>query len=120
MSSPWYDKCQKVPWQPPNYVFGIVWPILYAMYGILLYSAWGTTDVRNILIVGLVANLAWVPLYAANVVFALLLLSGMILISLKTIYMLKKRQIFLFAPYLAWLCFAWTLNAYQALNCSAQ
>uniref|UniRef100_A0A6C0IN06 Tryptophan-rich sensory protein n=1 Tax=viral metagenome TaxID=1070528 RepID=A0A6C0IN06_9ZZZZ len=26
----WYDKQKKAPWSPPSYVFGIIWPILYA------------------------------------------------------------------------------------------
>ena len=25
----------KAYWQPPNYVFGIVWPILYTLFGII-------------------------------------------------------------------------------------
>ena len=27
--SSWFDKCIKPPWQPPNYVFKYVWPVLY-------------------------------------------------------------------------------------------
>ena len=117
MEPRWYDKCPNVPWQPPNYVFGIVWPILYALYAITFFLERNRPESRNLLLIGIAMNLAWVPLYAFNVVLALLLLSGMIYIAVKTIYALKKAHILLFAPYLAWICFAWTLNAYLAVNC---
>jgi tryptophan-rich sensory protein len=118
MGPRWYDKCPKVPWQPPNYVFGIVWPILYALYAITFFLERKQPESRNLLLIGIVMNLAWVPLYAFNVVLALFLLSGMIYIAVKTIYALKRSHIILFAPYLAWICFAWTLNAYLAVTCN--
>ena len=27
----WYKKLKVAPWNPPDYVFGIVWPILYVL-----------------------------------------------------------------------------------------
>jgi len=113
----WYEKCGKAPWQPPNYVFGIVWPILYILYGIVFYREFKNAPVRNILILGLLMNIAWVPIYSLNVQIALVLLTGMIVVSVKTISLLKGIPRWLFSPYLLWLCFAWTLNTYLALNC---
>ena len=33
----WYKKLKQAPWTPPDYVFGIVWPILYLMMSVSLY-----------------------------------------------------------------------------------
>ena len=32
---------QQAPWQPPGWVFGVVWPVLYGLLG---YSLWVTVD----------------------------------------------------------------------------
>jgi len=113
----WFQKCGKVPWQPPDYVFGIVWPILYALYGIVFYMENKNTQIRNLLLVGLLMNIAWVPLYIFNVQIALILLTGMIIVSVKTVRLLKGLSRWLFTPYLLWICFAWTLNTYLAITC---
>jgi tryptophan-rich sensory protein len=124
----WYRKCDRVPWQPPDYVFGIVWPILYVLYALISYLQWNEIESRNILILGILMNLAWVPLFTVNVKIALILLTAMIVVGIKTIFVLNgsdrrngnkgiMRRALLFSPYLLWLCFAWTLNAYLALNC---
>ena len=33
----WYQKLKKAPWTPPNYVFGVVWTILYLLMAISAY-----------------------------------------------------------------------------------
>ena len=114
----WSDKCVKVPWQPPGYVFRIVWPILYALYALTLYLEFARPDVRNILLLGLALNLCWVPLFTFSTRLALLLLIAMIVVAVKTLMLLKGSRALLFSPYLIWLCFAFTLNAYLAYNCA--
>jgi len=124
----WYRKCDRVPWQPPDYVFGTVWPILYTLYLLVFYLEWHDTKSRNILILGILMNFAWVPLFTVNVKLALLLLTGMIVVGIQSILMLNAsdtrngnkgimRRALIFSPYLLWICFAWTLNLYLALNC---
>ncbi len=115
----WFDKCGKAPWQPPAVAFQIVWPILYALYATTIYLELDNTEVRNYLLLGLLLNLCWVPLFTFNVSLALILLTVMIAVSVKCMMLMKNRVTFyLFAPYLAWICFAWTLNAYLALTCN--
>ena len=117
----WFDKCKRVPWQPPAIVFKIVWPILYIIYGLLLVLERKNATSRNILLIGLAMNLCWVPLFIVNTQAALVLLAGMIAVGVKTILVLadedKGVRALLFSPYLAWLCFAFTLNAYLAFTC---
>ena len=114
----WFDKCGKAPWQPPAVVFQIVWPILYALYAVTLYLERDNIEARNYLLLGLALNLCWVPLFTFNVSLALILLTVMIAVAAKCMLLMKNRVTFyLFAPYLAWICFAWTLNAYLAITC---
>ncbi len=35
----WYEELVKSPLNPPGYVFGIVWPILYLLMGIVAFLA---------------------------------------------------------------------------------
>jgi translocator protein len=124
----WYRKCALAPWQPPDYVFGIVWPILYILYAFVSYLHWDNTDLRNTLILGILLNFAWVPLFTVNVKLAFILLTVMIVVALRTVYLLYvsdvqgrrkgfNKHALLFSPYLIWLCFAWTLNLFLVYHC---
>ena len=114
----WFDKCGKAPWQPPGIVFQIVWPILYTLYAVTILLERNNIESRNYLLLGLVLNLCWVPLFVFNVRLALLLLTCMIAVAIKCILLMKGRiTAYIFSPYLAWICFAWTLNAYLAWTC---
>jgi tryptophan-rich sensory protein len=112
----WYDKyTNKPPWQPPNKVFGIVWPILYMIYAFTLYLNFDKVAVRNLLFVGLFLNFCWVPVFTIDAVAALVVLSGMVAVGIRTLMLLKGSVFWLFSPYVAWISFAWTLNAYIAV-----
>lgn len=124
----WFDKCASVPWQPPPIAFKIVWPILYTLYAIIIYLERRNKTSRNLLLVGLVMNLCWVPLFVVNTRFALLLLTCMIAVAVECVIFINygdvekgriglRRHVAIFSPYLAWICFAWTLNAYLAVTC---
>jgi len=80
------------------------------------------------LLLGLLLNLCWVPLYIINIKAALILLFAMIVVAVKSILLLMAsdklagrsglwQHAFIFSPYLAWICFAFTLNAYLAIYC---
>jgi len=115
----WFDKCgRKAPWQPPSIAFKVVWPILYTLYATTILLERHEVESRNYLLLGLALNLCWVPLFIFNVRLALLLLTAMIAIGIKCVLLMKGRNsAYVFSPYLAWICFAWTLNAYLAVSC---
>jgi len=93
------------------------------IYALLIVLERKNATSRNILLIGLAMNLCWVPLFIVNTQAALVLLAGMIAVGVKTIIVLlgedkeARWRALLFSPYLAWLCFAFTLNAYLAFTC---
>lgn len=112
-----FDTCVKPPWQPPAIAFKIVWPVLYTLYAITLGLEWDKPESRNYLLLGLALNLCWVPLFAFNPRLALLLLTVMIAVAAKCVLLMRRTSMYVFIPYLAWISFAWTLNAYIAAYC---
>ena len=40
----WYTNLKKAPWSPPSYIFGIVWPILYAMMAVSFFLVWNNQN----------------------------------------------------------------------------
>ena len=62
-STGWYSSLIRPSWQPPDYVFGLIWPYNFVMLGISAYQ------VSNRLSKGLV--FAWLGFFAISIVFAL-------------------------------------------------
>ena len=98
----WYKNLKKAPWSPPGYVFGIVWPILYILFGIINLRiinsnhnpASKTFYVMNTLLESIILNL-WVVHFKSviriNLTFKLKKLSGMLpqMINRVTRFLLK-------------------------------
>lgn len=119
----WYSTLQKPFFNPPNYIFGPVWTLLYTMMGISLFLVWGKKK----------ANLRWFWAQLAlntlwSIVFfglknpsAALVVVVFLWISIfKTIISFKKvnkNASYLLYPYLTWVTFASILNlAIMLLN----
>ena len=56
-SDDWYTELIKSPLNPPSYVFGIVWPILYIMMAFVSFKV--AEKISLIFILQLVLNAAW-------------------------------------------------------------
>ena len=105
---------------PPDYVFPIVWTILYYLYGRFLYFVWVSTFLkRNLIfglgIAGLVLNYLWTPIFLKNRKLALIIICLQILITIITLYYLKQeidthKLKLINGIYLSWLTFALLLN----------
>ena len=109
----WYEELVKSPLNPPGYVFGIVWPILYLLMGIVSFLA--AEKIWKLFIIQLALNAAWSwiffyyqqPIIALLDIALLMLVNAMILSNLKSF----SRALFLiYLPYMLWLCFAAFLN----------
>jgi len=119
----WYAGLKKPPFNPPDWIFGPVWTILYIMMGIAAFLIWrkGLHDkiVRIALgcfLVQLFLNAIWTPLFFGlqspllGLIDIILLLNAIIV----TIYVLSKISrpaALLLVPYLLWVSFAAVLNA---------
>ncbi len=113
-SDTWYEELIKSPLNPPSYVFGIVWPILYAIMAFVSFKM--AEKISALFILQLLANAAWswVFFYFHAPLIALVDISLLIYLNLKIISVIKVESSILFymyLPYLIWLSFAAFLNA---------
>ena len=115
----WYQGLVKSNLNPPGYVFGIVWPILYLLMGI---TAWRTFyTIKKLFYVQLFFNAIWSWLFFS---FHLPLISLidiwlLIFINIRILFMVLKEDklaAFLYTPYIVWLLFASYLNLFIVLN----
>ena len=64
----WYKTLQRSPLTPPDYIFGIVWTILYAILGSCGWVLWSSpnTNLRSakiLYVAQLILNWSWAPLF---------------------------------------------------------
>ena len=116
---PWYSLLTKPSFNPPDWVFGPVWTMLYLLMTIAIWKVW-QSNFRNINIVyiyfiHLFFNTMWSIVFFVfhNILLALFVL--IILIGLILYLMMQYRKInlisfYLMIPYLAWCIFASVLN----------
>ncbi|KRO56776.1 MAG: TspO protein [Pelagibacteraceae bacterium BACL5 MAG-120705-bin12] len=116
---PWYSLLTKPSFNPPDWVFGPVWTMLYLLMTIAIWKVW-QSNFRNINIVyiyfiHLFFNTMWSIVFFVfhNILLALFVL--IILIGLILYLMMQYRKInlisfYLMIPYLAWCIFALVLN----------
>lgn len=118
----WYSGLQQSSLSPPNWLFGVVWPILYFLIAVsvyLTYKAAGTkkaqSEVFLIFIISMAFNLLWTIVFFGlrDIRGALIIL---LILDVIVIYMIwRYLQIYslggmLLIPYLLWILFATYLN----------
>ncbi len=118
----WYATLVKPSFNPPNWIFGPVWTILYALMGIALYLVWlkGLKKSEGRLALGafalqLILNVKWSFLFfglhwplVAFVEIVLLWLA--IVLTIRTFSIISKPAAWFLVPYLLWVSFAAALN----------
>ena len=115
----WYINLNKSSLNPPGYIFGIVWPILYILMSISAYLTFN--DTFRLFIAQLFFNTAWSWLFFYFHMPIVSLLDIFLLIFLN-LYILRKMlnvnyvAAYLYIPYLIWLSFAFYLNLYIVIN----
>jgi len=123
----WYAGLEKPMLNPPNYVFGPVWTLLYLLIGISLYLVWvQKAKNKTAAYVAFAAQMALNALWSlvffglhmpelAIVVIALLLAA--IVATIVLFHRIHKIAAYLLIPYLAWTGFATYLTiGVAALN----
>jgi benzodiazapine receptor len=122
----WYAALNKPPLNPPNWIFGPVWSVLYVLIGIALaliilepskrskkkaYFWFGLQLVLNALW-SLVFFGLHSPWLGVAVIIALIISIAM---TIREFYQIKKYSAWLLVPYLVWVCFATYLTIGIAL-----
>jgi len=113
----WYNnKLKKPELNPPNYIFPIVWTILYLMIGISYYLALSkTNDIKNWIlpILHLLLNFSYSPMFfyfrellLSSILTTLILFTGLMIIYQFSILDKSLISTYLLIPYIIWLCFA--------------
>jgi tryptophan-rich sensory protein len=115
----WYQELNKSSLNPPGYIFGIVWPILYILMSISAFRTFSET--RKLFLIQLFFNAIWSWLFFAFHMPVVALLNIWILIALNIKLFVKMLRLdslsgILFIPYVVWLCFASYLNLFIVLN----
>lgn len=112
----WYMTLNKPFFNPPPWIFGPVWTILYLLMGVSLYLAWGTKKISlKWFWIQLVLNSLWSILFFGlkNPTLALLgivLLWVAIFMTIKSFWKHNRTASLLLLPYLFWVTFASVLN----------
>ena len=115
----WYLSLNKSELNPPSYIFGIVWPILYIFMMVSAFLAY--KKIFLLFIVQLFFNAIWswlffrfqMPLVALLDIYLLIVINIYILNSMYKEY---KLAFFLFVPYVLWISFASYLNLFIVIN----
>jgi len=115
----WYATLNKPFFNPPNWVFGPVWILLYFLMGISLYLVWESKKENKkalrIFGIQLALNTLWSivffgfhsPIGALIVIFALLM---SIAVTILEFMKISKKVGYLLIPYILWTSFATLLN----------
>ena len=117
----WYEELMKPSWNPPSWVFGPVWTLLYAMMAVAAWLVWqrgGWKAQRVPLTLYLVQwalNALWTPLFfglhrpgLAFIEIVALVLA--VMATLAAFWRVKLLAGLLLVPYAAWVGFAAALN----------
>lgn len=117
----WYETLAKPFFNPPNWLFGPVWAILYILMAVALYLVWtkhASRD-RNLGIVLFIAQLALNALWSIvffglqSTLLGVLVIVPLLALIIATTYMfykVSKKAAYLMVLYILWVSFATVLN----------
>ncbi|MEI6606932.1 MAG: TspO/MBR family protein [Verrucomicrobiota bacterium] len=118
MPGAWYASLNKPAWNPPAWVFGPAWTLLYTLMAVAAWLVWKQDGWRRPLLlyfIQLVLNAAWTPIFFGAhqlgwAMIEMLALWTSILLTMLTFRRISRPAGWLFAPYLTWVTFAAALN----------
>jgi len=113
--------------QPPGWVVGPVWAVLYTTLAISFTSVLSKQDELqqfNLIVacffIQLALNLAWPSVFnSEQYLLSLMMIIGMVIFSLWYVFLIQETAPFasrLMWPYIAWISFAGLINAAYWLN----
>ncbi|MCU0641787.1 MAG: tryptophan-rich sensory protein [Candidatus Margulisbacteria bacterium] len=123
----WYAALQKPFFSPPNWIFGPVWTLLYAMMAVAAWlvweKGWDKKGVKFALLAfgeQLALNVLWSFLFFAwhslwGAYLGIIVLWALILLTIIRFRRLDQAAAWLLVPYILWVSFASFLNLAIAL-----
>ncbi|MDZ7845213.1 MAG: TspO/MBR family protein [Anaerolineales bacterium] len=117
----WYTGLVKPSWNPPNWLFGPVWSVLYLLMAISVWLVWmkeglaGAVVPLVIFLLQLVLNAGWSWLFFGKhemgiAFLEILILWAAILACIIVFWNLNPISGMLLVPYILWVTFAAVLN----------
>lgn len=117
----WYAALQKPSWNPPAWVFGPAWTVLYIFMAVAAWLVWRQGGWKaqgralGLFLVQWALNALWTPLFFGlhrpGLAFAeIVILWLAIAATLAAFWRINKVAGALLVPYLAWVTFAAALN----------
>jgi len=120
MPDAWHAALRKPAWNPPDWVFGPVWSVLYLMIAVSGWLVWRVADgawnlALTLWVVQLAINACWSWLFFGRHRIAGALVDTVSLLFVIVAYMvvaypLRPLAAALFVPYALWVGFAMSLN----------
>jgi translocator protein len=118
----WYMSLEKPAFNPPSWVFGPVWTLLYAMMAVAAWLVWreagfgGATAALTLFFIQLALNLAWSGIFFGLrqpgwALVEIVVLWAAILATMVLFFRHSTLAGWLLVPYLLWVSFASVLNA---------
>jgi benzodiazapine receptor len=118
--SSWFLTLNKPSWNPPSWLFGPVWTLLYVLMGIACYLIWKSEHplkkpLLKLYAVQLILNALWSPAFFGmqSPLLGLLVIIPLWVAIVLCIVQFKKMSPLasgLMVPYLLWVTFATALN----------
>jgi len=117
----WYETLQKPPFNPPSWVFGPVWALLYGMMAVAVWLVWRDVAASAarlplwLFSIQLVLNTVWSWLFFGLrqpgwAALEIVLLWLAIAATLLAFWRVRRLAGWLLVPYLLWVSFASVLN----------
>jgi len=118
----WFENLNKPSWNPPSFIFGPVWTLLYLLMGVSLWLIWKSElpiqqkkSGMVIFALQLLFNFWWSILFFAfhEPLFALFNIAAMLIAIILTIFHfapISRVAAWLLVPYVSWVSFATILN----------
>ena len=117
----WYTELAKPAWNPPAWIFGPVWTVLYIMMAVAAWRVWlrgGWKEQRvalGLFLAQWALNALWTPLFFGLylpgwALVEILALFVLILLVIRAFWLADRIAGALLVPYAAWVAFASVLN----------
>ena len=116
---PWYSTLIKSSFNPPDWVFGPVWTILYLMMTIAIWLYWHSINRNHKIVfyyfIHIAVNTTWSIVFFVFhqillAMIVLIFLIGLIIFLMICFKRVNMTSFYLMTPYLLWCCYALILN----------